>query len=134
MGMNVGYYILCLILMIPLAAVTAFAALIESMAKIGFWTTLWRVFAPLLDPLGAGIWGIALILGLGAAVVMGFFPKGRRFGFLFLVATSAASFAFLLATSPEQFDGGLLLILSPSIAGLALSGHCAVRSFRGVGA
>lgn len=118
MGMDVGYYLLCLILMLPLAAVTAFAALIESITKFGFWTTFGVGFTSLLDPLGDGICAYA---------AMGLLPA--------LAATAAvAAVAFVLWVAPRGIEWGLVWILSPSLAGLALSTYCALRSFGKVGA
>jgi hypothetical protein len=117
--MHVGYYILCLVLMLPLVAVTAFAALIESMANIGFWKTLVMGLGMLFDPLGDGFWADAALLGVLVLGSAGFFPGLRPFGF-----------AFLALVSPRGVEWGLVWLLSPSIAGLALSAYCALRSFR----
>lgn len=134
MSMNAGKYCLCLMLMLPLAALTVYVALFESIEKIGLWKTLDVVSAPLADPLGEGRLGFAVILGMSAATFAGFSRRGRTFGFVFLSVAGAASFLFLLLTAADLLDMVVLLILSPSIAGLALSSRCAVRSFRGVSA
>ena len=130
MGMNVGYYILCLILMLPLAGVTAFGLLIESLTKLGVWATLGIVFSPLYDPLGDGIWTIFGILGVLAVLAPGFFQRTRAAGFIILAIAAAACVGFIFYAFPAERDGGVLIILSPSIAGVALSIYCAVRTLR----
>jgi len=121
--MNVGFYILCLILMLPLAGLTAFAALLESLTRFGFWTTLGAIVTPLFDPLGEGIWGaLALIAGIGL-VGTGFFSRTRALGF-----TLIAVFAVGAVAGERNWD--VLIVLSPSVFGFALSIYCAYRTFR----
>lgn len=132
MGMNVGFYILCLILMLPLAGLTAFALLIESLTKLGFWATLGIVFSPLYDPLGAGIVPILSVLcGLGI-LTLGFFRRTRAAGFIVLAVLAAAATAFLFYAFPKDGPGDILFLISPSIAGIGLSAYCAARTLRNV--
>jgi hypothetical protein len=128
--MHVGYYILCLVLMLPLVAVTAFAALIESMANIGFWKTLVMGLGMLFDPLGDGFWADAALLGVLVLGSAGFVPGLRPFGVAFLAVAAGLAVTFVLLVSPRGVEWGLVWLLSPSIAGLALSAYCALRSFR----
>jgi hypothetical protein len=132
--MHVGYYILCLVLMVPLAAVTAFAALIESMVKLGFWKTLVLGLGMLFDPLEDGFRAdAALLCGLVLSSA-GFFPSFRPFGFAFLAVAAGLAVTFVLLVSPRGVEWGLVWLLLPSIAGFGLSVYCALRSFKVVAA
>lgn len=132
--MHVGYYILCLVLMLPLAAVTAFAALIESMVKLGFWKTLVLGLGMLFDPLGDGFWADTALLGMLVLGSAGFFPGLRPFGFAFLAVAAGLAATFVLLVSPRGVVWGLVWLLLPSIAGFGLSVYCALRSFKVVAA
>jgi len=128
--MNVGFYILCLILMLPLAGLTAFAALLESLTRFGFWTTLGAIVTPLFDPLGEGIWGaLALIAGIGL-VGTGFFSRTRALGFTLIAVFAVGAVAFILYVFPGERNWDVLIVLSPSVFGFALSIYCAYRTFR----
>jgi hypothetical protein len=130
--MNVGYFLLCLILMLPLAGLTLFGALIESFVKLGFWTTLELIFATIFDPMGKGIWGIMILFSVAGVVAAGFSAKTRPAGFALVSVLSIAAYAFIYYAFPADRDWGVLWVLSPSIAGSVLSAYCAAKSFQAI--
>ena len=131
--MNAGYYILCLILMLPLAALTAFAGVLESCWKKGFFTTFVALLGVVFDPLGEGVWFLVLLAVLASLAIAGLFPSSRPAGFALIAILGAAAGVLLCSMVPHGLRWVLMWVLSPSLAGFGLSVYCALRSFRLVG-
>ena len=61
--MNAALYFLCLVLLLPMAAMATLGLLVDSLANFGLWEVFKTLASPLYDPLGKGIWVVLLLLG-----------------------------------------------------------------------
>ncbi len=120
-------YALCMILLLPVAGLAAFAMVIESLAAFGVWRVFRTVFFAVGDPLGDGLPGVAALLLAGGLGLAGLFDQTRQAGFACLAAGGTACGIYVLYRYHGFWDGGAIAILLPSLGGICLSAFFAAR-------
>ena len=128
--MNAALYFLCLVLLLPIAAIAVFGLLIDSLANFGLWEVFKTLAAPLYDPLGKGIWIILLFLGLLCLGGAGFIPAARPFGFGAIAAIGILCGTSVVKVYPNDWGFGSVLLLIPGMVSIGISIYCVVRPLR----
>ena len=128
--MNAALYFLCLVLLLPMAAMATLGLLVDSLANFGLWEVFKTLAAPLYDPLGRGIWILLLFLGLLGLGGAGFIPAARPFGFGAIAAIGILCGVFAVKIYPNDWGFGSVLLFIPSLVSIALSIYCVVRPMR----
>jgi hypothetical protein len=125
-------YVLCLALLSPVMGFSAFVIFMESWNRYGFITVTDRILATVLDPLGDGRWGVALVGTLTFLLGSGFFATTRTVAFAALATLGIAFTVFLGAamTNTRNFEWPVFLLLVPTLPAIALSAGAARRSYR----
>lgn len=128
--MIIVLYMVCLLLLLPVVALSAFLLLIDSLVNFGFWEVFKLLFAPIYDPFGKGAWIFVLfvsMIGLGSA---GFFPGSRPYGFGAIALIGVVCAGYIAKSYPHQFDPSSMLLFVPSFVGVALSVYLIVKPLR----
>lgn len=125
--MNIVLYALCMVLLLPVAGLAAFALMIESLAAFGVWSVFRTLFFAVGDPLGEGLPGVAVMAMLAGLGLAGLFDQTRQAGFACLAAGGTACGIYVLHRYAGFRDGGAIAILLPSLGGICLSAFFAVR-------
>ena len=128
--MNAALYLLCLGLLLPIAAIAVFGLLIDSLANFGLWEVFKTLAAPLYDPLGKEIWFVLLFLGLLGLFGTGFIPAARPFGFDAIAAIGILCRAFVVKVYPNDWGFGSVLLFIPGMVSIGISTYCVVRPLR----
>ena len=130
MGMNVLLYLICLVLLLPVAAIAAYGFLIDSLVHFGLWEGFKMLVAPIFDPFGKGIWFYLLFLGLLCLGGAGFFPASRPYGFGAIAAIGILCSVYIVKVYPNDWALESMVLFIPSLVGVALSIYCVVRPIR----
>jgi hypothetical protein len=128
--MNVVLYLICLVLLLPVAALAAYGFLIDSLVQFGLWEVFKMLFAPIYDPFGKGIWIFLFSLGLLGLGGAGFFPASRPYGFGAIAAIGILSSVYIVKVYPNDWAFESFVLFIPSLVGVALSIYCVVRPVR----
>jgi hypothetical protein len=124
---NIVLYALCMLLLLPVAGLAAFALVIESLAAFGVWSVFRTLFFAVGDPLGDGLPGVTVLAVLAGLGMAGLFDQTRQAGFACMAAAGTACGIYVLRRYTGFWDAGAIAILLPSLAGICLSAFFAAR-------
>ena len=125
--MNAALYFLCLVLLLPIAAMATLGLLVDSLANFGLWEVFKTLAAPLYDPLCKGIRFVLLFLGLFGLGGAGFIPAARPFGFGAIAVIGILCGALVVKVYPNDWGFGSVLPLIPGMVSIGISIYCVVR-------
>ena len=136
-------YLLCYVLLLPVAALAAFFLCIQLIAGHfereqnfirGLWLLLKWMILILAEPLRHGWIPLgAVIVLIGGPVLLlaaGMTPTWRTHGFIALAGLGTLAILYIVAKSGGPKDAGEALFLLPSAVGIVLSGFMAYRQLR----
>jgi len=125
--MIVTLYFLTLALLFPIAGLTVFGCLIESIVKFGLWNVFKTVFAPLYDPFGRGIWILLTVFGFIGLCAAGLFPESRPYGLAVMGLSGILCSTFVFKVFPRPWEPGSYFLFLPGLGGIGLSIFCLLQ-------
>ena len=120
-------YFSTLVLMLPIAGLAAFGALINSLTKFGLWAVIKVILAPLYDPFGRGLWILVFLLGFVGLCAAGLFPEARPYGLGAIITGGAACSLYVFFSYPRPWEPGSFFFFVPSTLGIGIGVYSLIR-------